>query len=117
MLAGPDIATEGLYKDEEISARVATTAELAAAEKALAAVPGGAERLLYARVDFIPGADGAPLLVEVELTEPSLFLGTAPGAPQLFAATVARAAAESSSPHTPQLIMRLGTLSRLDHDP
>ena len=43
-------------------------------------MPGGAERLLYARVDLIPGPDGEPLLVELELTEPSLFLGWAAGA-------------------------------------
>ena len=41
--------------------------------------------LLYARVDLIPDADGAPLLVELELAEPSLFLGTAPGSADRFA--------------------------------
>ena len=35
-----------------------------------------ADRLLYARVDLIPGPDGEPVVVELELTEPSLFLGT-----------------------------------------
>ena len=40
----------------------------------LAAIPGGPKRLLYARVDLIPGPDGEPLLIELELTEPSLFL-------------------------------------------
>jgi hypothetical protein len=82
LLTGPDIGFDGLYKEEEISARSATPAELAVAELALAQVPG---ELLYARVDLIPGPSGAPLVVELELAEPSLFLGYAAGAPERFA--------------------------------
>ncbi|MEV4482398.1 ATP-grasp domain-containing protein [Micromonospora coxensis] len=85
MLDGPDLGVEGLYKPEEITARTATPEQLAVAEKVLAAVPGGSQRLLYARVDLIPGADGTPVLVELELTEPSLFLGYADGAPERLA--------------------------------
>lgn len=88
MLDGPDLGVEGLYKAEEISAREPSPAERAVAERVLAAVPGGPE-LLYARVDLIPGPDGAPVLVEVELTEPSLFLGYAPGAADRLAAAIA----------------------------
>jgi hypothetical protein len=51
-----------------------TPAELAAAERALAAVPGRAD-LLYARVDLVDGADGQPCVMELELVEPNLFLG------------------------------------------
>ncbi|MFG1777471.1 RimK family alpha-L-glutamate ligase [Micromonospora sp. NPDC049048] len=80
MLTGPDLGVEGLFRPEEITARTATAEQLTVAEKALAAVPGGPGRLLYARVDLIPGPDGAPVLVELELTEPSLFLGHADGA-------------------------------------
>jgi hypothetical protein len=56
-----------------------TSAELAVAERALAAVPDGPE-LLYARVDLVDGADGAdreggePWVMELELVEPNLFL-------------------------------------------
>ncbi|MFF9766175.1 RimK family alpha-L-glutamate ligase [Streptomyces sp. NPDC014636] len=50
-----------------------TDAELAVAEKALAAVPGAPE-LLYARVDLVDGDDGEPRLMELELVEPNLFL-------------------------------------------
>lgn len=53
-------------------------AELAVAEKALAAVPGGRE-LLYARVDLVDGADGQPVVMELELVEPNLFLFLHPG--------------------------------------
>ena len=79
LLTGPDAGyVEGEYR-EEISPRTPSPEELALAASALAAVPGGAKRLLYARVDMIPGPDGSPLLVELELTEPSLFFRHAPG--------------------------------------
>jgi glutathione synthase/RimK-type ligase-like ATP-grasp enzyme len=69
-----------------------TTAEppsgavVAAAEKALAAVPVGHA---YARVDGVV-SNGAFLLMEVELIEPFLFLDTHPGAAEHFASTIAR---------------------------
>ncbi|MEU4088635.1 ATP-grasp domain-containing protein [Streptomyces aureus] len=50
-----------------------SAAELALAQKALAAVPGGAEQVLYARVDLVDGDDG-PRVMELELVEPNLFL-------------------------------------------
>ena len=53
-------------------------------------MPGGPERLLYARIDMIPGPDGEPLLVELELTEPSLFLGTSPASAERLAAAIDR---------------------------
>ncbi len=90
MLDGPDLGDVGLYKDEAITVRVPTPAELQVAEGALAIVPGGSDRLLYARIDMIPGPTGDPVLVELELTEPSLFLATAPGAADRFAAAVER---------------------------
>ncbi|MBQ0906723.1 RimK family alpha-L-glutamate ligase [Micromonospora sp. U21] len=89
MLTGPDLGPDGLYKVEEITARTATPAQLAVAEKTLAVVPGGTAQLLYTRVDLIPGPDGAPILVELELTEPSLFIGYADGAPDRLAEAVA----------------------------
>ena len=57
-------------------------------------MPGGAERLLYARVDLIDDAEGTPRVLEVELTEPSMFLGKAPGSADRFAAVIAAAAAD-----------------------
>lgn len=64
---------------EEISPAGAGAAQHEVAEQVLAAVadavPG--HPLSYARVDLLPGADG-PVLLEVELTEPSLFLEHAP---------------------------------------
>ncbi|MEU5095011.1 hypothetical protein [Streptomyces sp. NPDC020996] len=55
-----------------------TPAELAVAERALAAVPDAAE-LLYARVDLVDGDDGEPRVMELELVEPNLFLFLHPG--------------------------------------
>ena len=77
--------------DEEITARVPTEAELEIARRVLTMVPGGAKRLLYARVDVVPGPTGEPLLLELELTEPGLFLRFAEGAADRLAdAIIAR---------------------------
>ncbi|GAA1629127.1 ATP-grasp domain-containing protein [Actinoplanes couchii] len=76
---------------EQITPRQPSIAELDLAVRVLAAIPGGTKQLLYARVDMIPGPDGAPTLIELELTEPSLFLRTAPGsADRLADAILAR---------------------------
>ncbi|HLL37511.1 MAG TPA: hypothetical protein VK545_27275 [Streptomyces sp.] len=56
-----------------------TPAELAVAERALAAVPVPSAGLLYARVDLVDGEDGRPVVMELELVEPNLFLGLHPG--------------------------------------
>lgn len=88
MLTGPDRGVDGLAP-EQITDRTPTAAEQALAQRALAAVPGGVAQLLYARVDLIPGPDGEPVVVELELTEPSLFLAWAAGAAQRFAAAIA----------------------------
>ena len=58
------------------------------AEQALAVVPGGPQRLLYARVDLLPGPAGDPVVIELELTEPSLFLTAVPAAADRFAAAI-----------------------------
>ncbi|MEV7501587.1 hypothetical protein [Streptomyces sp. NPDC093018] len=71
-----------------------TDAELAVAEKALAAVPGSAAPLLYARVDLADGPDGTPRLMELELVEPNLFLFLHPDSlPRTAAAILTEATA------------------------
>jgi hypothetical protein len=67
------------YKEESMQPRDPSPAELAVAGRVLDAVPStgaGVARsdLLYARVDLVPGADGSPTLLELELSEPSMFL-------------------------------------------
>lgn len=51
--------------------------QVALAEKVLGEI---AEPLLYARVDLVRLPDGTPALIELELTEPYLYLSGAPGA-------------------------------------
>ncbi|GGM94863.1 ATP-grasp domain-containing protein [Streptomyces fuscichromogenes] len=68
-----------------------TEAELAVAERALAAVPDAPE-LLYARVDLVDGADGQPQVMELELVEPNLFLFLHPGSADAVAAEILSAA-------------------------
>ena len=74
--AGGPIAD--LYKAEEIQPREPSPAELAVGERVLDALDGlapvGRAGLLYSRVDVVPGHDGEPTLMELELTEPSMFL-------------------------------------------
>jgi len=65
------------------------------AERAFAArvaeVVGFAERgLLYARVDAARDEEGRPMLMELEVVEPSLFLAQSPAALARFAAAVER---------------------------
>ncbi|NRQ34814.1 hypothetical protein HII36_23690 [Nonomuraea sp. NN258] len=52
------------------------------AEKVLATIP---RELLYARIDLVRLPDGTPVVIEVELTEPYLFLRYEPHAPANFA--------------------------------
>jgi hypothetical protein len=89
LLTGPDVGVDGLYRAEEISVREPSAAERAVAERVLAALPFELDDLLYARVDLVPGPDGTPTLLELELAEPSLFLGTSPGAAERLAAAIA----------------------------
>ena len=75
--------TDALFAAEQITTRMPGADELLVAERALAALPFAAP--LYARVDLIPSGDDKPCLLELELTEPSLFLAHAPGAAERFA--------------------------------
>ncbi len=97
MLNGPDFGMgrdPGLYKPEAITSREPSEVERALADRVLAALPAEVRRPLYARVDVIPGADGVPTLIELELTEPSLFLAFSDGAPARFAAAIAARASD-----------------------
>lgn len=69
---------EGLFAPEDIRAREAEPAELAVAAAAYAAIPF--EAPAYARIDLIRDDANVPVVLELELTEPSLFLAHAPGA-------------------------------------
>jgi glutathione synthase/RimK-type ligase-like ATP-grasp enzyme len=70
--------------DGIITGHVPTREERAVAAFVLAAID---EQLLYARIDLVRGAAG-PLLIEIELIEPDLYLGYDPAGGALFAEAV-----------------------------
>jgi glutathione synthase/RimK-type ligase-like ATP-grasp enzyme len=82
----------GLWERQVVAPRAARADQLAAAERALRAVRERVGPTTYARVDVVDGGDGRPVVMEVELIEPTLFLPLAPDAAVRFAA-VLRAAA------------------------
>jgi glutathione synthase/RimK-type ligase-like ATP-grasp enzyme len=85
--------SDDLFAAEDIAAREPSPAERALADRAVAAATERLGPLLYARVDLLPGPGGEPLIIELELTEPSLFLRYGDGAPDRLAAAIAAAAA------------------------
>ena len=64
--------------------------ERAVAEAALAPV---ADRILYGRVDVARDAAGRPMVMELELIDPSLYFACCPGSADRFAAALRRALA------------------------
>lgn len=107
LLHGPDVAVRALFRPEVISPRTPAAAELKVAEQVLAGVRAHVpDPPLYARVDVLPGppagasgpgddfsgsaagAGGRPVLLELELAEPSLFLRHDSGAAARFAAAI-----------------------------
>lgn len=79
--------TRALFKEEHIQPREPSDAEHALAAAVLASLPF--ETLMYARVDLLPSATG-PQLLELELTEPSVFLPYGEGAAARFADVLAQ---------------------------
>lgn len=76
---------------DAIAPRMPDPEELAAGDAVLAALRAGTGSTpLYARVDLIRDAAGQPTLLELELTEPSLFFAEAPGAADRFVEALAR---------------------------
>ena len=74
----PDLVTAGRADDQQLS-----LARRVAADLARRFGPA-----LYVRVDMVPGPDGSPVVLEVEAVEPCLYMGTAAGASERFAAAV-----------------------------
>jgi O-ureido-D-serine cyclo-ligase len=78
--------TRELFAAEDIAARVPKLDELRTGERALGAIPFATP--LYARVDLLRDAAAAPCVLELELTEPSLYFAYAAGSAERFAALV-----------------------------
>jgi glutathione synthase/RimK-type ligase-like ATP-grasp enzyme len=82
----------GIYADEKVVATEPSAAERNLADLILETLPSivpEAASMAYARIDLLPSPDG-PVVLELELTEPSLFLGLDPQAPARAAAAFAR---------------------------
>ncbi|MFM7133474.1 MAG: hypothetical protein ACKO0W_04065, partial [Planctomycetota bacterium] len=77
-----------------------------AARRILAHVAAlGLGALAYARVDLARGPDGAPLLMELEALEPSLFLDRAPEQAAMLVEAVitgGRASGDDRAPQAPR---------------
>jgi glutathione synthase/RimK-type ligase-like ATP-grasp enzyme len=92
------ILSPGRGVDNTIDSRLLTTPREPSAEQVglardvLDVVRGWGDELLYARVDLLPG----PVVIELEVTEPSLFLRHADGAAERFASAVRRAVSGAS---------------------
>jgi len=89
MRVGGFPAAEAMFRSDLVVVGTATAAEHALAERVLAEV---SERFgappLYARVDMLAGAQGEPVLLELEAVEPSLYLATSDGAAERFAKAI-----------------------------
>lgn len=74
-------AAEAMYDPELVLAGSAQPDEVELAERIIAHVNERFKtELLYGRVDMLRGGDGDPVLLELELVEPNLYLGQAPKA-------------------------------------
>lgn len=87
ILVSTEVEQEGdLFAKEDIGPRVPAADEVELAVAALSSAPVTAlGELAYARVDVAPGPDG-PVIMELELIEPSFYLHTDPAAADRFAA-------------------------------
>jgi glutathione synthase/RimK-type ligase-like ATP-grasp enzyme len=83
LLRPGDALVEGLFAPEQITPREPQPQERALAQAVCRAI--AARETLYARIDLIRGADDAPVVLELELTEPSLYFAQAPGSAGRFA--------------------------------
>jgi O-ureido-D-serine cyclo-ligase len=77
---------DALLRKELVSASEVNADELRVGAAALAAQPFGT--LAYARVDLVRAGDGTPCVLELELSEPSMFFAFSAGAAERFAAVV-----------------------------
>ncbi len=77
LLTGPSSESDEPFLRERMMPAQATEEQVAVARRALAVAAEQLDLdrpLLYARVDLVTGDDGTPMVIELELTEPSLWL-------------------------------------------
>jgi hypothetical protein len=88
MLEAGQAPSDGIVLGEDVRAREPGARERAVAEDVLDALPWPRDELLYARVDLIADERGDPRLIELELTEPSLYFSCGDGAAERLASCV-----------------------------
>jgi len=90
ILAGDEHDANGLYVEEKIGPRTASPEERELADTVMSFVESRfGVAPLYARVDVVRGSAGVPVLMELELVEPSLFLHVADQSAERAAAAIA----------------------------
>ena len=89
ILATGDNIKNGLYTEEDISERTPRAVERELGEQVMDYVVQKIGKApLYARVDVVRGSGGFPVLMELELAEPSLYVHLDTDSPARFAAAV-----------------------------
>jgi len=89
ILATGDNIKNGLYTEEDISERTPRAVERELGEQVMDYVVQKIGKApLYARVDVVRGSGGFPVLMELELAEPSLYVHLDTNSPARFAAAV-----------------------------
>lgn len=86
----------GLFAPEKITARTPGHDELDVAARACAVVPR--QHPLYVRVDLVRDGAGRPVVLELEMAEPSLFFAFAPGSAAAFAQAILEGSDPSLAP-------------------
>jgi hypothetical protein len=81
---------EALWADMRITPTTASAAQHAVAVAALAAAARVTEPAAYARVDLLTDHENGPVVIEVELVEPALFLQDAPGSAARLAEAISQ---------------------------
>lgn len=82
-------AAEAMYDPELVTAGESSAAERELAARVVAHVGDRfGSTLLYARVDLVPGPAGDPVLIELELVEPNLYLNVHPGTAERLAEAI-----------------------------
>ena len=74
-----------MLREDLVTLGAAEPGELALAQRVMGAVSKRFDTPLYARVDLVTDTEGRPLLLELEVIEPALYLDQSPGAPQRLA--------------------------------
>jgi hypothetical protein len=89
MIEGEIGVAQAMLDDDLVTAGTADELQRSLANDIHDQISGRFGPPLYARIDLAPGLDGSPVLLELELIEPSLYLALAPGASERLSAAVA----------------------------